>query len=199
MGWSTLALRLEKLKENLGEAVWLEAATVIERQLLVCYSASRSTLKRATDGGLEAILRPTISDAVQREQARLQALELWIDRYADSDMVVDARALRKEAAAARETSILRNPIEAASTDPVAAVLDSGLVIPAGKSSALEEVAAGVKQVILTSTPLVVRQKLDEMVAALRANPDYAGNPEARALFNSVPNQDFGLAVRTREH
>lgn len=185
IGWSTLALRLERLGASLGEAVWLEAAMVIERQLLVCYSASRSTLKRTADGGLEAILRPTISDAIQQEQARLQALELWIDRHADSDMVVDARALRKEAAAAREASVLRNPTEAASTDPVAAVLDSGLVTPVGKSSALEEVAAGVAQVILTSTPLVVRQKLEEMVAALQPNPDYAGNPEARALFNSV--------------
>lgn len=185
ISWSTLALRLERLEDSLGEAVWLEAAIVIERQLLVCYSASRSTLKRAADGGLEAILRPTISDAVQREQARLQALELWIDRHSDSDMVMDARALRKEAAAVREASVLRNPNEAAATDTVVAVLDSGFVTPAGKLSALEEVAAGVARVILTSTPLVVRQKLDEMVAALRANPDYASNREARALFNSV--------------
>lgn len=185
MGWSTLALRLERLEESLGEAVWLEAAMVIERQLLVCYSASRSTLKRAADGGLEAILRPVISDAVQQEQARLQALELWIDRHADSDMVVDARALQQEAGAAKEASVLRNPTEAASTDSVAAVLDSGFVTPAGKSSALEEVAAGVAQVIRASTPLVVRQKLEEMEATLQANPDYARTPEARALFNSV--------------
>lgn len=185
IAWATLALRLERLEESFGEALWLEAAMVIERQLLVCYSASRSTLKRTADGGLEAILRPTISDAVQREHTRLQMLELWIDRHSDSDMIVDARTLRKEAAAAREASILRNPTEAASTDPVAAVLGLGLVTPAGKTSALEEVAVGVAQVILTSTPLVVRQKLEEMVAALQANHDYASTPEARALFNSV--------------
>lgn len=185
IAWSTLALRLERLEQSLGEAVWLEAAMVIERQLLVCYSASRSTLKRAADGGLEAILRPKISDAIQREQARLQALELWIDKHSSSEMVVDARALQKDAAAAKEASVLRNPTEAAPTDPVAAVLDSGFVTLAGKSSALEEIAAGVAQVILAVTPLVVRQKLEEMEAALQANPDYARNPEARALFNSV--------------
>lgn len=185
ISWSTLALRLERLEASFDEAVWLEAATVIERQLLICYSASRSTLKRTAEGGLEAILRPAISDAIQREQARLQALQLWIERHADSDMVVDAHALLKEAARAREACVLRNPNEAASIDPVAAVLDSGLVSPAGKSSALEEVAAAVAHVILASTPLVVRQKLEEMVAALQANPDYAGNPNARALFNSV--------------
>ncbi len=185
IAWSMLALELKRLEESLGEAVWLEAAMVIERQLLVCYSASRSTLKRAADGGLEAILRPTISDAIQREQARLQALEHWIDKHSGSDMLVDARALQKEAAQAKEASVLRNPTEAAPTDPVAAVLDSGLVTLAGKSSALEEIAAGVAQVILSSTPLVVRQKLEEMEAALQANPDYARTPEARALFNSV--------------
>lgn len=185
IAWSTLAFSLERLEESLGEAVWLEAAMVIERQLLVCYSASRSTLKRAADGGLEAILRPKISDAIQREQARLQALELWIDKHSSSDMVVDARVLQIEAAAAKEASVLRNPTEAAPTDPVAAILDSGLVTLEGKSSALEEIAAGVAQVILASTPLVVRQKLEEMEAVLQANPDYAGNPEARALFNSV--------------
>ena len=185
IAWSTLALRLERLEESFGEAVWLEAAMVIERQLLVCYSAGRSTLKRAADGGLEAILRPTISDAIQREQARLQALELWIDKHSDSDMVIDARALQREAAAAKEASVLRNPTEAAPTDRVAAVLESGLVTVAGKSSALEEIAAGVAQVILDSTPLVVRQKLEEMDAALQANSDYARNQDARALFNSV--------------
>jgi len=185
IAWSTLALRLERLQESLNEDVWLEAALVIERQLLVCYSASRSTLKRAEDGGLEAILQPTISDAIQREQAKLQALERWIDKNSGSDMVMDAQALQKEAATAKEASVLRNPTEAAPTDLVAAVLGSGFVTPAGKSSALHEIAASVAHVILTSTPLVVRQKLEEMVAVLQANPDYARNPEARALFNSA--------------
>lgn len=107
------------------------------------------------------------------------------ERFPDSDMVRDARALGKEAAAASPVT-LRNPFEAASTDPVAAVLDLGPVIPAGKSSALEEVAAGVKQVILTSTPLVVRQKLDEMVAGLggRALRLVAGQLEAAACPRS---------------
>lgn len=39
MGWSTLAMSLAKLEESFGEDVWLEATTVIERQLLICYSA----------------------------------------------------------------------------------------------------------------------------------------------------------------
>ncbi|WP_152643535.1 hypothetical protein [Paracidovorax citrulli] len=186
MAWSMLALRLERLEKSFSETVWLEAATVIERQLLVCYSASRSTLLRSTDGGLEAILRPAISEAVQKEQARLLLLERWIDKHADSsDMVLDARALYREVTAAREASLVRNPTGAASTDLVAAVLDSGLVTPAGKSSALEEVVAGVVTVILNSTPLVVQRKLDEMISAVRSNPDYATNPTARALFNSI--------------
>lgn len=186
MAWSMLALRLERLENSFGETVWLEAATVIERQLLVCYSASRSTLLRATDGGLETILRPAISDAIQQEQTRLLLLERWIDKHADSsDMVLDARALHREAAAAMEASVVRNPTGAASTDLVAAVLDSGLVTPVGKSSALEEVAAGVVTVILSSTPLMVRRKLDEMTSAVRSNADYATNPSARALFNSI--------------
>jgi len=186
MAWSMLAFRLERLETSLGETVWLEAATVIERQLLVCYSASRSTLLRTTDGGLEAILRPAISDAVQQEQTRLLLLERWIEKHADSsDMVLDARALHQQAAAAREASFVRNPTGAAPTDLVAAVLDSGLVTPAGKSSALEEVVAGVVAVILNSTPLMVRQKLDEMTSAVQSNADYATNPYARALFNSI--------------
>jgi len=186
MAWSMLAFRLERLESSLGEAVWLEAATVIERQLLVCYSASRSTLLRATDGGLEAILRPAISDAVQQEQTRLLLLEHWIEKHADSrDMVLDARALHQQAAAAREASFVRNPTGAAPTDLVAAVLDSGLVTPAGKSSALEEVVAGVVAVMLNSTPLMVRRKLDEMTSAVQSNTDYATNASARALFNNI--------------
>lgn len=186
IAWSMLAHRLERLENSLGETVWLEAATVIERQLLVCYSASRSTLLRTTDGGLEAILRPQISDAVQREQTRLLLLERWIDKNADSsDMILDARALHREATAAREACVVRNPTGAASTDLVAAILDSGLVTPAGKSAALEEVVAGVVTVILNSTPLVVRRKLDEIISTVRSHADYATNPSARALFNSI--------------
>ncbi|WP_232496200.1 hypothetical protein [Novosphingobium kaempferiae] len=185
MGWSTLALRLKLLEQSLGETLWLEAAVVIERQLLVCYSASRSILRRNEDGGLEEILRPPISDAIQEEQARLQALDLWIDRYAGSEMILDAKTLRREASSAREAAVLRNPIEATSTDPVAAILREGLVTPSGRSAALEEVAAGVSQVIVTSTPLVVRRKLDEMACALQTNPDFSENQNARALFFSI--------------
>ncbi|MFG1307274.1 hypothetical protein V5F34_24430 [Xanthobacter autotrophicus] len=49
-----------------------------------------------------------------------------VDKHADSDMVVGARALRKKAAAVKEASVLRNPTEVAPTDPVAAVLASRL-------------------------------------------------------------------------
>lgn len=185
MGWSTLAMNLAKLAESLDDDVWLDAATVIERQLLVCYSASRSTLRIGADGGLEEIVRPAIVDVLQREQTKLQLLERWIERNADSDMILDARALQRSVIRAREASVLRNPTEAAAPVGAAALLDSRRVTSAGRAHALEDIAANMVAVFLASIPPVVEKQFQAMRNALSSNPDYAGNTEAKQLFDFI--------------
>jgi hypothetical protein len=185
MGWSTLAMSLARLEESLGDDVWLEAATVIERQLLVCYSASRSTLRMGADGGLEEIVRPAIVDGLQREQTKLQMLERWIERNANSDMILDARALQRSVVAAREATVLRNPTEAAAPVGVAALLDTCFVTSAGQSTALRDIAADITAVFLASIPPVVEKQFQVMRNALSSNPDYGGNAEARRLFDFI--------------
>lgn len=175
MGWFTLGISLARLEESFDDDVWLEAATVIERQLLVCYSASRSTLRMGADGGLEEIIRPAIVDALQREQTKLQMLERWIERNALSDMILDARALQQSVIGAWEASVLRNPTKAAIPAGVAAVLDSRFVTAAGQASALREIAADMATIFLATIPPVVAKQFQTMRNTLSSNPDYAAN------------------------
>lgn len=185
MGWFTLGISLARLEESFDDDVWLEAATVIERQLLVCYSASRSTLRMGADGGLEEIIRPAIVDALQREQTKLQMLERWIERNALSDMILDARALQQSVLGAREASVLRNPTKAAIPAGVAAVLDSRFVTAAGQASALREIAADMATIFLATIPPVVAKQFQTMRNTLSSNPDYAANADAGRLFDVI--------------
>lgn len=49
----------------LRKTAWLDAARIIEEELVRVFYASRSILKRSSDGGIEAILRPQITAAMQ--------------------------------------------------------------------------------------------------------------------------------------
>lgn len=182
MGWSTLAVTLGNLEDSLADTVWLDAMTVIERQLLNCYSASRSILRAGADGGVEEIVRPAIVDALQREQTKLQMLEEWTRRNGASDMVADARALQACVVAAREASALRNPTEAAAPAGVAAVLSSGLVTPE-MAKALDAFAFDNTKYFLDSVAPVVVSQWQELRNALAANADYASNADARRMLD----------------
>ena len=122
--WSMLALRLGALDTSFLKRAWLDAARVIQEELLAVYTASRSLLRRNAEGGLEAILQPRIVGALRNEIHSLALLDQWIGENAGSDLLPAAASLRERVAEAREAVVSHRPTEAAAgSSPTAAIIE----------------------------------------------------------------------------
>ncbi|WP_331294999.1 hypothetical protein [Methylobacterium hispanicum] len=179
--WSMLALRLGALDTSLGKRAWLNAATVIQDELVSVYSASRSIMVRGGDGGLEAVLRPRIVGALQRELHSLDTLDQWIEENSGSGLLPDVSGLRARVAEAREGVVAHRPTEAApGSSPAAAILES--IPEAGRASAMARVAGAMMTLVGESTSAVVSDLYDDIIRDLGRNEHFRRYPEARTLF-----------------
>ena len=184
--WSLLGMRLGALDLSLRKRAWLNAAAVIEEQLLSVYTASRSFLRRDHAGGVEVVIRPRISGALQRERAYLDCLDQWIVENADAEWMPDATALRREVAAARERSITRPPYDATTVSPtVAAILENGQVPLEHRERALDRVHASILAFTAETTSPIFEEIYSGLIDEMAANHDYSRLPQAAQLFEAV--------------
>lgn len=182
--WSMLALRLGALDTSFLKRAWLDAARVIQEELLAVYTASRSLLRRNAEGGLEAILQPRIVGALRNEIHSLALLDQWIGENAGSDLLPAAASLRERVAEAREAVVSHRPTEAAAgSSPTAAIIE--LLPEAARQSALARLAVGMAVLVEGSTPVAVCNLFETVLASLRRNADYQADPEGRALFDGM--------------
>ncbi|UYW31934.1 hypothetical protein [Methylorubrum extorquens] len=182
--WSMLALRLGALDTSLLKRAWLDAAAVIQEELLAIYTASRSFLGRDAESGLEAVLRPRVVGALGRELHSLALLDQWIAENAGSGLVPAAASLREEVADAMEAVVMHRPTEAAAgSSPTAAFIE--FLPEALRQSAVARVAAGMAVLVEATTPLAVRGLFETVTASLPRNEDYRADPDGRMLFDIV--------------
>ncbi|MBB3952510.1 hypothetical protein [Aureimonas jatrophae] len=192
--WASLAFRLGALETSLGEATWLNGAMVVEEELLMVYTASRSVFRRDADGGLEAVVRPRIVGALQRERRQLDVLDAWIDRRAvDGPERHAAMAMRSAVLAAMEASVTRNPTEASTARPtaVAIVRDSGLG-PAEQREALELLQSTLASFDIELAEPIVAELWMALHERLLTNFDYRTKPLARAFFGVILFHTLGF-------
>lgn len=119
--WTLLGVQLGSLDLSLVEPAWLDAAYVIESQLLTIYSAGR-TLFRRSSRGMEIALRPKIESVFLNDRTKLYLLERWIEAHRNSEWMQDATELRARVTAAMEANILRNPPQAAGGELTSAAI-----------------------------------------------------------------------------
>lgn len=182
--WTSLALRLDALETSLGHATWLNGAMVVEEELLRVYTASRTVFRREADGGIEAVVRPRIVGALQKERRQLDVLDAWIDRQAAKGPEKQAAvAMRSAVTAAIEASVSRNPTEAAAVRPTAAAIvrDSDLE-PEEKREALDLLQLTLFSFDVELTDPIVAELWVGLHERLLTNVDYRTNPRARAFF-----------------
>jgi hypothetical protein len=184
--WSLLAMRLGALDASLASQPWLNAAAVIEDELLQVYAASRSIFKRSAGGGLDTFLRPRVVGALQRERIALDFLDRWILENAGSPWIADAAQLRAEVAAARERAAVRRPHDAASGSPtVAALLERAGVPEPVRSGALARIQANVLALTDETVSRVVADRFEEVAAGMARNGHYARHRDAADFFDIV--------------
>jgi hypothetical protein len=93
--FTTLALRLSNLSTSMSERTWLYAASVIEEQLLVAYTANSFVLGGDRAMGVDLLVRPPIEKSLLGNHMFAAAMEQWLETNAaelDVGLTADIRA-----------------------------------------------------------------------------------------------------------
>ena len=83
--WITFSNKLLSLEVSFDEEIWLDAAKVIEEQLFFIFSAQKSIFKRTSNNGISTIVRPIISDKLQRYRFQQESVRKWLLRFNDNE------------------------------------------------------------------------------------------------------------------
>lgn len=184
MRWYELAMRIGQVERSFESRAWLHAVRIIEDELVKLYGASRSLLCHAKGGGIEKIIRPRISDELQRDRARLALLEQWLDENDLSGEEASVAAVRGMISEAMEGSLRRHPIKAAaSQDAVAAAL--GHLSPEIGARAGAALRASLVDFDLGVTDPVLIDLWSKLARELNRNDDYRTNAGASSFFDTI--------------
>lgn len=89
-----LVQALEPLMERLADDIWMEAAAVIESQLVTAYSANHTILGGLSGHGVDCVIRPIVHPRLFGNHHHAAALRTWLRTRADhmpSNLVDDLR------------------------------------------------------------------------------------------------------------
>jgi hypothetical protein len=122
--WSSLAIRIARLAEEIDQPVWLDGIRIVEEELLAVYTASRTILGMQKTGTIEAIVSPRIHSSLLDNQAQAMALRRWLSENPSSiqaDAAAQLISLTDDYIAGNHPP---NPLEAASGSPLLAALQA---------------------------------------------------------------------------
>lgn len=181
--WTTLALKLKNLSFHLDELSWWEPAIVIEEHLIASYTASRSILKRARYGGIEALIRPPIEGALSRSEGQAYHLKTWLRLNSDHEWSEEAMKLLHQVDDIINGGPQSPPGKAATVwPPVAALLETARIPDAAKEAILETLALH-----LANRSVAELSLMDNCLLDISRHPDYRDNPNGKCLFDVVLN------------
>lgn len=134
--WSNLVLVLRKLDHHLSEVSWWEPARVIEDYVLAAYYANRTLLRRAHDGGVDALVRPRIERSLSAQHAQLHLLREWLRHNATHEWSEQANQLIEHITSATTGRASALPQMAAVESSAAALLRASALPPEAQVAAL---------------------------------------------------------------
>ncbi|OYQ77096.1 hypothetical protein B9T12_08980 [Wohlfahrtiimonas chitiniclastica] len=182
--WSLLAWHLGKLDLTFKKKAWLRAVDVIENQLLIVFTASRTILKRNQEGGLESYLRPKLIGGLQKERIYLNFLEQWIDENSDDLEINNAELMRDEILRYKEQSLFHRPKEAViDGSTITAILDKGQVSSDDQKEIQKQTRAYFETWRETTANPIVEEIESYVIGELLKNSCYKKLDDARHLFN----------------
>jgi hypothetical protein len=184
--WSELATLLSRLDISLSRNAWLDAARVIETQLVRIYDASRSILLRSKSGGVEAILRPRLVTRMQDKLVQLSLLDEWITEKGNEITSQVAIELREQIRTAMDGHLNRNPTEAApALAGVASLVAASGLSGEQKNEATSILEEAVRRLELERVSPIILEVFEAIHAKLQANKDYRDHVHARDFFVQI--------------
>lgn len=110
--WLSMASRLAMVAHRLTKDIWLQAAVVIEDELLSIFFAADKIFGRADGHGMDLLGREALVEGLKTRRYHLQTLNQWLDENAFSDQAVNVERLRDAVQSALTQSVHRDPFDA---------------------------------------------------------------------------------------
>ena len=184
--WATVGLALSGLADNMDRDAWLYPIMVIENELFLLLSASRTLFRRTTAGGFEAAISPRIETHFVVEKTKLSVLDQWLETKSCERWGDEARRLRKGIGIRLEALANRNPPDAADgASPLAAIEGSEAIDDSDKAVVRALMKEADRTFSAVTSDPVVNTILEDMLVRMHRNPDFVLYRDAAALFATI--------------
>ncbi|MCJ2109807.1 hypothetical protein MKK64_01025 [Methylobacterium sp. E-025] len=184
--WASLAVRLGTLTANLQKPGWLDAARIIEGELLAVYSATRTIFRRSSDGGLEWLVRPRIERYVAGHRSQLYVLRDWLGIHGAKELGAVAADLIARTEAALGEGLGPDPLSAAAASPaVVAVLAEGFVSHEQRETIVRQTIADANAYELSNVSPPLADALAVVHQTFLALPEYETDRRAQTLVRTI--------------
>jgi hypothetical protein len=185
LSWSSLAGTLAAVAENLAEPSWWEPAVVVEDHILAAYTASRTILRRNSDGSLDSLIRPRIKATLARREGQAYQLKAWLRRNPAHVNAPDALQLIAEVDKLFEGGISSNPTEAVvGASPVAALIDKAQ-FPEETKRVLMAVAQNTLALQIDTLTAAESSVIESCRKVAGAHPDHQSNVHGQRLYDAI--------------
>lgn len=183
--WNMLALNLKGLSTQLDEISWWEPAVVVENHVLACYVAGRSILKRSSQNGIAALVRPRIESSLASREGQAHSLRQWLVRNADHEWSDEARELLQRVDALVSRELHDYPSKAAPIWPRVAELIDEARIPADAKASAQSAIVNAISLHLDHLSDAETTIIENCIAAVTQCHDYNNNSNGKLLFDAV--------------
>jgi len=186
LSWSSLASTLTALAGDLEEAGWWEPAVVVENHILTAYSASRTIMRRGSDGTLDSLIRPRIEATLARHEGQAFQLKAWLKRNPSHLNSTDAMHLISQVDQLFEKGRNSpNPFEAvAGLSPVAALIDKAQ-LPEQTKRVLMEVTSSAFALQVDNMTVAECNVIESCRKIAGTHPDHQCSTQGRRLYDAV--------------
>ena len=184
--WGTVGLAVSRLADSLDRAGWLHPIIVIETELFMLLSASRTLFRRDDQGGFEAAISPRIETSFAADRAKLSVLEQWLGEKRSGAWAAEAARLHRGVHERLEAVAGRNPNEAVGVTSTLAAIDSFEGIAADERAEIRELIATAEQMfVAVAFDPIIDELLHSMLRELRRNADFVKYVRCALLFIEI--------------
>lgn len=176
--WLSMATKLAMVAHSFTKDIWLQAALVIEDELLSIFFASEKVFSRPGGHGMDILGRRALVQSLRKRRYYLQALDQWLAENTDSDQALNVEQLRDTVSQSLVGALHRSPFDEATESRLVDFLKQ-----AGLDAATAEMTAAQLDVSIDRN----RQVADLWAAVmgkLSDNPDYK-REHSRALLEHM--------------
>jgi len=174
--WLSMASKLAVAAHTLTREFWLEAALVIEDELLSIFFGNRKFFGAEDGHGVDLVARDALVDGLKHHRHYLAALDQWLVENASGGEAAGVSQLRKSITLSLENSVHRHPFEASTSGRLVEVL-----MNAGYDEATATMAGSQIDISIDRNQQVSKI-WQTLMLGLGDNENFRGGGNAKALL-----------------